>query len=614
MKRILKWLAGLVGVVVVLAGTFFVHVWYFKPAKVDWFYTRVFAQFALVNPEILTSLRILDQYGLNFTADELSDLSPAASEAALVKLKTDYQTFSSYDRADYRGQDLLSYDIWDFFMKTQVDGERWKHHDFPVNQMFGVQSSLPNFMANQHLVFNRRDADNYISRLQKFPKTFDDVIAGLKLRDEAGVLPREFTVNKVLTQMRGFIEPKPTEHMLYTTFLNKLDKIAADKMDQPTRDALLASVAQEIEASVYPSYHSLIAYFEQIEPRANSNDGAWSLPDGEAYYAYEVYSNTTTTMTPDQIHQIGLAEVARIAAEMDAILIGAGLAEGTIGARVRMLASDPAQLYPDTPEGRQQILKEYMRIIAEINGGLDQWFAVKPKAGVAVERVPEFSEATAPGAYYQPPSLDGARPGTFYANLRNVSEIARFGMRTLAYHEAVPGHHFQIAIAQELQGLPIFRKLVPFTAYAEGWALYSERLAWEAGFQSNPLDNLGRLQAEMFRAVRLVVDTGLHAKMWTREQAIGYMIDYTGMGDDEVAAEIERYIVIPGQALAYKVGMTKILELRERAKRELGDKFDIREFHDAVLKNGSMPLTVLDQVVGDWIATKKASPTALAAR
>jgi uncharacterized protein (DUF885 family) len=614
MKRILKWLAGLVGVVVVLAGAFFVHVWYFKPAKVDWFYTRVFAQFALVNPEILTSLRILDQYGLNFTADELSDSSPAAAEEALAKLKTDYQTFRSYDRAGYSGQELLSYDIWDFFMKTQVDGERWKYHNFPVNQMFGVQSSLPNFMADQHLVFNKRDADNYIARLQKFPKTFDDVIAGLKLREEAGVLPREFTVSKVLTQMRGFVEPKPTEHMLYTTFQKKLDKIAADKMDQPTRDALLASVAKEIEASVYPAYRTMIAYFEEIQPRANSNDGAWSLPDGEAYYAYEVYSNTTTTMTPEQIHQIGLAEVARIAAEMDAILIDAGLTEGTIGARVRALGRDPAQLYSDTPEGRQEILKEYMRIIAEINGGLDQWFAVKPKAGVAVERVPEFSEATAPGAYYQPPSLDGARPGTFYANLRNVNEITKFGMRTLAYHEAVPGHHFQIAIAQELQGLPMFRKLLPFTAYAEGWALYAERLAWEAGFQSKPLDNLGRLQAEMFRAVRLVVDTGLHAKMWTREQAIGYMIDYTGMGDDEVAAEIERYIVIPGQALAYKVGMMKILELRERAKAELGDKFDIREFHDAVLENGSMPLTVLEQVVDNWIATRKASPTALAAR
>jgi uncharacterized protein (DUF885 family) len=602
MKRVLKWLAYLVLAVVALGGLFFVHVWYFKPAKIDWFYTRVFAQFALQNPEILTSLRILDQYGLNFTADQLSDTSPAAADEAAARLKADYAVFRSYPRADYTGQDALSYDIWDFFMKTQVDGERWRYHNFPVNQMFGIQSGLPNFMANTHLVFNERDAENYIARLNQFPKSFDGVIAGLKLRDEAGVLPRQFTVDKVLTQMRGFIEPAPAEHMLYTTFVDKLGKIKPEDMDEATRTRLGDEVKAAIEASVYPAYRDLIAYFEEIQPRATSNDGAWSLPDGEAYYAYEVYSNTTTTMTADEIHALGIAEVERIAAEMDAILRDAGYTEGTIGARVRALGDDPAQLYPDTPEGREQILKDYMKIIAEINAGLDDWFSVKPKAGVQVLRVPEFSEKTAPGAYYQPPSLDGARPGTFYANLRNVKEITRFGMRTLAYHEAVPGHHFQIAIAQELQGLPFFRKLIPFTAYAEGWALYSERVAWEAGFQSNPLDNLGRLQAEMFRAVRLVVDTGLHAKRWTREQAIGYMIDYTGMGDDEVTAEIERYLVNPGQALAYKVGMIKILELRERARSALGDRFDIRDFHNQVLKNGSMPLTVLEGVVERWIA------------
>jgi uncharacterized protein (DUF885 family) len=401
--------------------------------------------------------------------------------------------------------------------------------------------------------------------------------------------------------------------MLVTTLKAKLDKIDAGTMDQAAKDAVLAAAAAEVESSVYPAYRELIAYFESIQPKATSNDGAWSLPDGKEYYDYEVRSNTTTTMSAEEIHEIGVREVARIAAEMDAILVAAGYTEGTIGARVRALGDDPSQLYPDTPEGREQILKEYMRIIAEINAGLDDWFATMPKAGVQVQRVPEFSQATAPGAYYQPPSLDGARPGTFYANLRNVNEVTKFGMRTLAYHEAVPGHHFQIAIAQELQGLPIFRRMIPFTAYAEGWALYSEQVAWEAGFQDNPLDNLGRLQAEMFRAVRLVVDTGLHAKRWTREQAIGYMIDYTGMGDDEVAAEIERYLVLPGQALAYKVGMMKILDLRERARAELGDKFDIRAFHDVVLKNGSMPLTVLEGVVEDWVATQKA-PAPLAAR
>jgi uncharacterized protein (DUF885 family) len=612
MRFILKWLLRLLLVVVLLGAAFFVHVWYFKPAKIDWYYNRVFAQFALDNPEILTSLRILDQYGLNFTADELSDSSLESENRQIEKLKKNYDTFVSYGRENYQGQELISYDIWDFFMKGQVDNERWRWHNYPVNQMFGVQSSLPNFMADQHLVFNERDGDNYVARLNQFPKKFTDVIEGLKMRDSKGVLPRQFTVEKVLKQMRGFIEPKPAEHMLATTFAKKLEKIKPEDMDQATRDRLQSAVAAAIETSVYPAYRNLIAYYEEIAPRATSNDGVWSLPDGEEYYAYEVFTNTTTKMSVDEIHALGLSEVQRIATEMDQILQGAGYTEGTIGLRIRALGDDPSQLYPDTAEGREQIIKDYTRIITEINQGLDQWFAVKPKAGVQVQRVPEFSEATAPGAYYQPPSLDGARPGTFYANLRNVKEVSKFGMRTLAYHEAVPGHHFQIAIAQELKGLPMFRKLIPFTAYAEGWALYSERVAWEAGFQSNPLDNLGRLQAEMFRAVRLVVDTGLHAKRWTREQAIGYMIDHTGMGDDEVTAEIERYLVNPGQALAYKVGMIKILDLRQRAKDALGDKFDIREFHDQVLKNGSMPLTVLERVIEEWIASKN-SGTALAA-
>jgi len=299
--------------------------------------------------------------------------------------------------------------------------------------------------------------------------------------------------------------------------------------------------------------------------------------------------------------------VARIGAEMDRILNAAGYTEGTVAERMRKLAKSPAQLYPDTDEGRAQILTDYEAIINEMTAGLDPYFSTKPKAGVVVKRVPPFTEKTAPGAYYYPPPLDGSRPGTFFANLRAVGETPKYGMRTLAYHEAVPGHHLQIAIAHELEGLPIFRSVVPFTAYSEGWALYAEQLAWEAGFEKNPLDNLGRLQAEMFRSVRLVVDTGMHAKHWTREEAIDYMTANTGMSEAGAVTEIERYLVNPGQALAYKVGMIKILELRERAKQALGSKFDLREFHDEVLKNGAMPLTVLERVIDAYVSRKKAA-------
>jgi uncharacterized protein (DUF885 family) len=316
--------------------------------------------------------------------------------------------------------------------------------------------------------------------------------------------------------------------------------------------------------------------------------------------------HTTTRTSPAALHRIGLAEVDRIQAEMDRLLRAVGHAEGNVGARMSALASDPAQLYADSDAGRQQILVDFKRIIDEVGGGLGDYFDLAPKAPVEVRRVPEFSEKTAPGAYYLAPALDGSRPGVFYVNLRKVDEIPRFGMRTLAYHEAVPGHHFQLSLMQELRGVPTFRRLLPFTAYSEGWALYAEQLAHEAGFEKDPLDNLGRLQAELFRAVRLVVDTGMHAQRWSRERAIAYMIDTTGMPESDVTAEIERYLVNPGQALSYKVGMLKILELRERARAALGSRFDLRAFHNLVLTGGAMPLAILEQRVDAWIAGQTA--------
>jgi uncharacterized protein (DUF885 family) len=305
------------------------------------------------------------------------------------------------------------------------------------------------------------------------------------------------------------------------------------------------------------------------------------------------------------VHQIGLDEVARIEIEMDRILTGAGFTEGSLAERMQTLSADASQLQPNTEAGKKLLLQQYQDIIDEISAGLDPYFDVRPVAKIEVRRVPAFAEKTAPGAYYNGPAMDGSRPGVFYANLRDSAETPRFGMRTLAYHEGVPGHHFQIAIMQELKGVPTFRRILPFTAYNEGWALYTEQLAWEIGFQKDPLDNLGRLQAEMFRAVRLVVDTGLHRKRWTREQAIDYMVAKTGMAQTEVVSEIERYMVNPGQALAYKVGMLKILELREKAKRELGTKFDIRQFHNEMLTHGAMPLTIMEQVIDRYIAKVK---------
>jgi uncharacterized protein (DUF885 family) len=491
-----------------------------------------------------------------------------------------------------------------------VKGAPYRYHDFPVNQLSGAQSQVPSLLTQIQQVGDATDAEHYIARLNAFPRFFGEVIESIDFREKRGIVPPRFSVEKVITEIKGFVAKPPKEHTLTVAFKEKLDKIPADKMDAAKRAELLARVEQAVEKSVIPTYKALLARQEKQLEKATHNHGAWSLPDGDKYYAYKIESNTTTKMPADVIHDLGLKEVARIGGEMDRILTEAGYTKGTRVERIKQLAATPEQQYADNDEGRKQALADYTRMIEEIEKDMPKWIGIQPKAKVEVKRVPEFMEKTAPAAYYNGPPLDGSRPGIYFTNLGNMKEISRYRMRTVTYHEAIPGHHTQIAIAMELKGLPMFRSILPFTSYSEGWALYAEQLAWEAGFQKNPLDNLGRYQDEMLRAVRLVVDTGLHAKRWTREQAIEYMIKETGMPEGEVVAEIERYIVNPGQALAYKVGMLKILELRERAKTALGNKFDIRTFHDEVLKNGAMPLQVLERVIDAYIAREKAGAKA----
>ena len=605
MQRIFRCLGiGIVSLLLIVTALG-LHTWYAKPLSVNWFYTKVFAGFALDNPELLTQLRILEQVGLRGHNAKLSDSSPAETERQFAKLKANYETLKRYDSSGYSGQDRLSYDVLEYFLGIQVRGEPWKYHNYPVNQMFGIQSALPNLLTESQQVSDATDAEYYLARMALFPKKMDAVIESLQVREAKKIIPPKFVVEKSAGQIKAFMAPTPANNALVLGLKNKLSKIPADKMDQPTRDALLKRAEESVTANVLPAYTKLATYLKSLSTKALENNGVWALPDGEKFYNYQIESMTTTKMKGDDIHALGLSEVARIGADMDAILEAEGYKQATRAERLAALSKAPSQLYPNTDDGRAQILKDYTAIIDEINSKLDPLFGIKPKAKVSVERVPTFTEQGAPFAYYNPPAMDGSKPGIFYANLRKPDEIAKFTMRTLAYHEAIPGHHLQIAIAQELKGLPIFRNVVPFTAYAEGWALYAEQLAWENGLQKNPLDNLGRLQAEMFRAVRLVVDTGIHAKRWTREQAIEYMIANTGMLEDEVIGEIERYFVAPGQALAYKIGMIKILALREKAKAALGQNFDLRDFHDTVLKNGSLPLEILERVVDTYISEKK---------
>ena len=606
MKRALRWLGGGLLLLVLACGLLFVNVWYFKPLSIDWFYFRTFAQFALEQPQLLSSLRILPPV-LNIWNGDLDDASPAAQERAAVQLRAALDTLHRYDRAALDPEGRLSYDTLEHYLRIRVEGDRFRQHNFPVSQLYGIQTGTPDFLVQQHPVDDARDARDYLSRLAKISTQFDQLIVSLREREAKGIIPPQFAVERVLAQMREFNALPPQRNPLYVSLKEKLDAIPAERMDTKARADTLAQAEQSIQRDVQPAFARLIAFMAAQLSKAQGNRGAWSLPDGAAYYAWCVRLHTTSEMTPEHLHTLGLAEVARIDGQMDAILQARGLKAGTIGARVDTIVHEPEQRFPNTAEGRAAILARYRALLDAMDKGLDAAFDIRPRGKLAVKAVPEFAQATAPQAYYQPGAFDGSRPGTFFANLRDTAETQKFAMATLAYHEGLPGHHLQTAVAQELEGLPFFRRVIPFTAYAEGWALYAERLAWEMGYESDPLDNLGRLRDEQLRATRLVVDTGIHAKRWTREQAITYMRDHTGMTEGDVTAEIERYFVDPGQALAYKAGMLEILALREQARSTLGPKFDLKAFHREVLTHGALPLAVLRRMIEAWIAQRAAA-------
>jgi uncharacterized protein (DUF885 family) len=473
-----------------------------------------------------------------------------------------------------------------------------------VNQLFGVQNQFPSFMANTHRLLNRKDCEYYVMRLEALPKKFDQLLENLKVREQKQIMPPRFVVEEVLKEMTDLVAKPAAENILAASFKTRAAKI--ETLTPVQQAGFQAQVETVITGKVYPAYQKLIDYLRELLPKTTTDDGVWKLPDGEAYYAHLLRENTTTTLRPEELHDLGLHEVARIEAEMRAILDANGFGGQPIGQSMEKLAKEPRFLFTNDDKGRADALADYKQLIAEATDRSRQLFLTVPKAKIEVRRVPQFKEATAPGAYYEGAAMDGTRPGIFYANLRDMNEVPKWSMPTLAYHEGVPGHHWQTSTALELKGLPQFRKVIPFTAYMEGWALYCEWLAEKAGWYDNdPFGDLGRLQAELFRAVRLVVDTGIHAKRWTRAQAIAYMREKTGMGEKEVTSEIERYIVSPAQACAYKVGMLKIQELRARAEHELGAKFDQREFHDAVLKNGALPLEILEEQVNEYIQHKK---------
>lgn len=619
MRRILRVLALLAASGLVAGAVFVVPTIWGRPWSIEHFYTRVFAELVLSRPELLSRLRILEPWGLRWHNDDLDDYSVAFTQAESERLRRNLRTLREYPLEEQTPAQRFSTRVLDWFLAVQVDGEPFRFHDFPLNQFTGIQAQLPDFLLNIHQIHDARDARDYVTRLSKVGLAIDQVIEASRFRAERGIVPPPVILDRVQQSVERFLAAGVDDNPLHREFARRV--AALENLSDRERADLQASARTQVERSVRPAWQRLAAFLPELEAQAPEAVGAWALPDGSLYYGWALRFHTTTDLDADTIHRLGLAEVARIHEEMRAILAAEDLAADDLavagphdepastvvppdlGDVLRALHRDERFLYPDGDEARSRILADYQAIVDEASTRLPALFGRLPQAPVRVERVPAFKEAGAAGAYYMPPPLDGSKPGIFYANLRQPDEVVQFGMRTLAYHEAVPGHHLQIALAQEMQGVPFFRRVIPFTAFIEGWALYAERLAAEQGWHPTPMDRLGQLVAEGFRAARLVVDTGLHAKRWTREQAIDYMLRNTGMPETDVVAEVERYIVLPGQACAYQVGQLRLLELRERAQAAQRERFDLRAFHDLVLANGSLPLVLLEETVDAWLAT-----------
>jgi uncharacterized protein (DUF885 family) len=602
---------GAIVLLALIAGGVLVYttVWG-TPFKFNWLLDRQAVAVVIDKPEILTQLGAVDGTWFDFHSGKLDEYSLAQRQKDIDQLRRFEGEIKAWDRAKLSAQEQLSYDIALWFYDSQLADAKYDWLGaggsvYPVNPAFGIQKELPNFLLSSHQIGNAKLARNYVSRLKAMGPVLDAVTADLARQQQRGVIAPDFIIDGSIDQMKTLIAPEPAKNTLVT---NLADKSAKLGMDAGERQRLIDDAAAAVKDIVYPAYRRMIALEQTLRAQATHDAGLWRLKGGAEYYADQLKALTTTDMTPDEIHAYGLSEVARISAEADAILKSEGMTEGTVGQRLDKLMTDPRFLYRNDDSGRAQMLARYKQILGHAKAMLPQYFEHLPKADLDVQRVPPFSEKGSAGAYYQMPAMDGSRPGVFFANLRNVGETPMWAMPTLAYHEGIPGHHLQIATAMEIKGLPILRRFVPEPAFSEGWALYAENLAKDIGlYRGDSYGDLGRLQAELFRATRLVVDTGMHAKRWSREQAIEYMQKTTGMALSDVTAEIDRYVVWPGQACAYKIGMKTILALREEAKAKLGAKFDLRAFHALVLENGAMPLALLQRNVAGWEAERSGS-------
>ena len=602
MVKTLKYIGYIILVGLGIISLYMINLFAMKPYSIDHYLAKELTIGLLDSPEFMTYIGIFDKYNavlkhnqkLSIRTLEDGDEDYQDSLAHLSMLK-------SYDSSKLTDIQKVTQKIAIFDTENNINEfENFRYHSYPFNQIGGNHLGLVEFMTDTHPVRNLREASDYIKRVEKFDESLNANLIWLEEQKKLGIFAPKYVFDHVITQLKELIAYEDSDNPLMQVFAKKVDALDIDEQkSEELKTALSAVIATDVKSG----FKSILGFFESNYEYANTNHGVWSLPNGDAFYEARLRSYTTTDYSAEEIHQIGLSEVDRIGARMKEIFLQLGYqVNKPVGEMMNDLNENPDFLYPDTPDRKEIVVADYNQMVKEAEEDVRPYFARFPVSPVEVRAIPEYSEQTAAGGYYQAPALDGSRPGVFYANLYDIKQTPTFGMRTLTFHEAVPGHHFQIALNQENKDLTLYRKMGYRTsAFTEGWALYSEQLAVEVGMTKNLYDELGVLQSEMFRANRLVVDTGMHFKRWTREEAMAYMKKTTGMSDTEVRVEIERYIVWPGQATSYKMGMLKILELRQKAKNALGERFDIKKFHTIVLDQGIVPLFILEDIVDQWI-------------
>ncbi|HEX5378621.1 MAG TPA: DUF885 family protein [Phenylobacterium sp.] len=577
-----------------------------EAAKMYALFDKAMAESFRRSPELPTYLGI-DKGALAWTKSELSDFSLTALAENKATNAAQLKDLRAIDRKQLSGMDAVNYDTVEFTLAVQDEGNRKYQYGgqgagapYVLSQLTGSYQQMPDFLDNQHTIETKSDADAYMARMESFGRLLDQEAEVVRHDVGLGVIPPDFVIDKTLTQLKAFLASAPADAPVVKSLVRRTGekKIEGDWANQ----------AQGLYAEkIRPALARQAELLESLRGKAVHDAGCWRLPDGDAYYATSLKQYTTSNISPEEVHRTGLDLVKSLGAEADVLMKKAGYTKGTVGERYRQMTDDPKQHYPNTDAGKEELLAHLNEQVKIVSAKLPQWFGQLPKAPLQIKRVPPAIEAGAPGGYYNSPSLDGSRPGIYWINLRDTAtENPTWSLPTLTYHEGIPGHHLQLALNNEAGDLPLIRKVIGFSGYSEGWALYAENLAVEMGMYANdPLGHIGMIHDAMFRAVRLVVDSGMHNKHWSREQALKYYIDNIGDAEASAITEIERYCVWPGQASSYMVGKITWLRGRERARKALGRKFDIRKFHDAGLLAGGTPLTVLDQVIDNYIAAAK---------